>query len=171
MDDWNGGPQNLVTLAVNVPDLNPYSEETMACFTVKDILRQPGCDPFAFEIVSRASLSANRTSVRSLFHSHKPLKGPYGYEKIETGPTDARFEYYRKIEGGRTLLYACQIFANEGKRDGICEALGNRATGPALHYSCELGHLKDIDQIDASLHDLVESFTLKTGQSKLLKQD
>jgi hypothetical protein len=166
MDNWKGGPQSLVTLAVNIPDLKPFSEDTSTCFTEKDILRQKGCEPFSFEI--KASIPASADD-RKLLHGLKPTEGPFGFDKFNAGNGD---EYYRKIDDGNTLLYSCQTFDNNGKRDGICEPVGNTAIGgPALHYSFALNHLEDVDQIDASLRNLVDSFMIGAKDDRDDKDD
>jgi hypothetical protein len=38
MDNWNGGPQSLVSLHVNIPDLAPFSEKTRACLEVAGLV-------------------------------------------------------------------------------------------------------------------------------------
>jgi hypothetical protein len=166
MENWSGGPQALVTLRVNVPDLKPMTEETHACFTVAPSDRPPGCDPFEFHIEGRGMVSADEAfaNVRHLFHSQKPIEGPFGYAKYEIGPETARGEYYRKSEGGRTLLYWCQIVYIHDKRDGICSPIGDRvSTGSELTFFFDLEQLADIDQIDANLRKLVEGFNIQTG--------
>jgi len=164
MNNWHGGPQNLVTLAVNLPDFKPFSEDTVTCFTEKDILRKEGCDPFTFEIVAPGDVSASKAfaRIRDSFHMRTPIKWMHGYEKYVTGTGDARHEYFKKTVDGRMLLFECQSFDSEGGRDGLCEPLGNRAdAGPVLHYVFEMrGHLSNIDQIDASLRNLVNSFMI-----------
>jgi hypothetical protein len=157
MENWKGGPQKLVTLAVNIPDLKPFSEDTTTCFTEKDILRQEGCEPFSFEIVAPGQNSTGKASSSSnICKGHKPLQGPFGYQKYVLAPGE---EFYKKTEDGRILQYSCQVFESEGKRDGICEPVGNKSTdGPILHYNFALNHLEDIDQIDAGLRNLVDSF-------------
>jgi hypothetical protein len=167
MENWNGGPQALVSVRVNLPDLKPLTEETRTCFTILPTARPPGCDPFEFNIEARGMFSADEAfaNVRDLFHSQKPIEGSFRYEKYEVGPEDARVEYYRKVEDGRTLLYSCQIFDNHGKRDGVCDTIGDRvSTGGELAFHFFLGQLADIDKIDASLRRLVESFTMRSGE-------
>ncbi len=50
MENWKGGPQYIVTVAVNLPDLKPYSTETLPCFTTKAPERPPGCELLSFRI-------------------------------------------------------------------------------------------------------------------------
>jgi len=169
MADWNGGPQPLVTLTVNIPNLRPLSQDTLICFTQKATLRPPGCEPFPFDIEATGMVSADEAfaNSQSLSHSQQPIEGPFGYEKYEIGADNSRIEYYRKIEGGRTLLYTCQIFDNHGERDGICTPIGDRvSTGGTLHFFFNLRHLSDIAEIDASLRTLTERFTVLPEERK-----
>ena len=105
MESWNGGPQALVTVRVNISDLNPMTEKTRACFAAITTHRLPDCEPFEFRIEGRGMVSAGEAlaSARDLFHSQDPIDGPFGYEEYEVGPENARLEYYRKLENGRTL--------------------------------------------------------------------
>lgn len=166
MGNWNGGPQDLVSVRVNISDLKPMTEETRMCFTVAPGYRPSGCDPLEFNIGAHGMFSVDEifANSRKYFHNHDPIEGPFGYEKYEDGPENARVEFYRKIEGGRTLLYWCQIFDLDGKRGGLCYPEGDRlSTGGELTFSFDLSHLADIDKIDASLRKLVEGFTIQSG--------
>jgi len=174
MDDWNGGPQGIVTLRVNLPDLKPYSQETFNCFTAKPLDRPPGCEPFSFRIYgpggpAPASGAEAFEWSRHLFHSQVPIEGPYGLEKYEVGPDNARAEFYRKADDDRAPLYACKIFDNHGRRDGLCNPFGDRVeTGAELKFFFNLSHLNDITQIDANLRKLVEGFTIHSENGKWL---
>jgi hypothetical protein len=169
MDNWNGGPQGLVTVTVNLPDLKPLSRDTLACFTAKPPDRPSGCEPFSFRINGTGGPSADEAfaNMRHLFHSQVPIEGPFGFEKYEIGPENARLEYYRKIENGQTHVYGCQIFDNHGQRDGLCDPNSDRvATGAIIKFFFNLKHLHDIGEIDTNLRKLVEGFTLKSGDEK-----
>ena len=50
MENWKGGPQGLVGVRVNLPDLKPLTEETRTCFTILPTARPPECEPFEFNI-------------------------------------------------------------------------------------------------------------------------
>jgi hypothetical protein len=167
MEDWSGGPQGLVTLRINLSDLKPYSQDTFNCFTAKPLDRPPGCEPFSFRVYgpggpSPASGAEAFERSRNLFRSQIPIQGPYGFEMYEVGPDNARAEFYRKTDDDRLPLYACKIFDNHGRRDGLCDPLGDRVeTGAELRFFFNLSHLKDITQIDAELRQLVLGFTVK----------
>jgi hypothetical protein len=166
MEDWNGGPQAVVTLRVNLPDLEPYSKETFNCFTPKPLDRPSGCEPFSFRINGPVGPSPAEVfeRVRHLFHSQVPIEGPYGFEKYEVGPDNARAEYYyRRVDNDQAPFYVCQIFDNRGRRDGLCSPVSDHvATSGTLKFFFNLSHLKDITQIDADLRQLVLRFTVKT---------
>jgi hypothetical protein len=166
MEDWNGGPQELVTLTINLPDLKPYSKETINCFTAKPLDRPSGCEPFSFRIYGPGGPSGAESLERHrhLFHNQVPIKAPYGFDEYEVGPEGTRLELYRRADNDSTPLYVCQIFDNHGRRDGQCYPFGDRVTtGATLNFFINLSHLKDIAQIDADIHQLVLGFTVKAG--------
>lgn len=115
MDNWAGGSQGLVTLRVNIADMKPMTEETRQCFSVAPLSRSPGCEPFNFLIEGKPLVSADEAfkNMRHLFRSQIPERTAVGYEKYEVGPENAGTEYYRKVEGGQTRLYACQVSSNQ----------------------------------------------------------
>ena len=166
MDDWSGGPQGLVTVTVNIPDMKPLSAETRACFTTKATERPSDCEPLSFTINAGSVVSAAEalTNIKNLTHNQNPKTSSYGFQIYKVGPESARTEYYTTSENDRILLYACQIFNNHGKRDGLCDPVGDRLpTGAAIHFFIGLRHLKDITQIDTRLRRLTEEFTVQPG--------
>lgn len=169
MDNWSGGPQGLVTVTVNIPDMKPLSVETQACFTVKATDRPPGCEPLSFTINAGSVVSAGEalTNIKRLFHFQHPETFLYGFQMYKIGPENAGTEFYTKFANGRRLLFACQIFDNHGKRDGLCDPVGDRLpTGAALHFFIALRHLKDIAQIDDKLRNLTEEFTVRPREGE-----
>jgi hypothetical protein len=116
MENWSGGPQALVTISINLPDLKPRSDETLAYFTAKWPSQLPGCEPFSFVINPPGGPSAEKAFERSkaLFKRQSPTAGPSGFEKYETSPPDARTEYYRGIENGITRFYYCHFASSKG---------------------------------------------------------
>jgi hypothetical protein len=168
MQNWNGGPQDIVTVRVNIPDMKPLTEETRACFFDKSFNRTPGCEPFEFTIRG-IGLPADATfsNQKRLFHNQMPIFGPFGFEVYEFGSEGARNEIYRKVIGGRTTLYSCYIFDNHGKRDGLCHPDSDRvASGAEIHFFFNLRELADITKIDANLRSLVDRFTVQTKDVK-----
>jgi hypothetical protein len=81
MDNWSGGPQSLVTVRVNLPDMNPLTEETRACFSAAPSSRPPGCEPLSFTINEPGGPSADEAfaNLRRLFQSQVPAEGPAGF--------------------------------------------------------------------------------------------
>jgi hypothetical protein len=169
MDNWNGGPQPLVTLTINLPDMKPFTKETFDCFTSKGTQRPPGCEPFSFRINAPVGPSADEVLERNrdLFHSQTPMPGPFGFEEYESGPPSARTEWYKKIEDGRTRLYRCHFVGDTSERHGLCVPVSDAATtGAAIKFFFSPTHLSDITEIDASLRKLVEGFTVQPGDEK-----
>jgi hypothetical protein len=162
MDHWEGGPQVLVTLRVNLPDLKPLTEETRQCFSVAPLYRPLGCEPFKFWIEGKPLVSADEAfaNARKLFRDGSPMPGPDGFEKYEMGPETARSEYYKKAVNGKTLLYTCLISDNRGKRAGICHPISDQTpAGAGINFLFDLDHVSDVETIDTRARDLVESFT------------
>jgi hypothetical protein len=161
MGNWSGGPQNLVTLAVNIHDLRPLSQDTVTCFAAKPPDRSGTCEPFSFTIKVATGPSAEAAFERSrhLFRSALPIDEPTGFEKYEVGQEDSRLEYYRKSGNDRTLLYVCFVSENQSNRNGLCTPIGDRLTaGPSIQFFFDLKKIEDIAQIDAKLRKLVDGF-------------
>ena len=169
MENWNGGPQGLVTVRVNIPDLKPLDETTRDCFTKPGSFSTSICDPLSFTINVTGTVTAEQgfENSRPIYRNQSPLDGPFGYERYEIGPDNARIEFYRKVENGRTLIYHCQIFQRLGKRDGICDPSGDRVSnGSEIHFFFSLRHLADIAEIDRDLRTLTEHFTVTPVDNK-----
>lgn len=117
--------------------MKPLSPEMMACFKAKPTERPPGCEPLSFIVTGTGLVTADEAFAngRSIYRNQLPLEGPFGYELWEIGPDNARAELYRKIQDGRTLVYTCTIFDNHGKRDGVCDPVGDRLNaGGEIHF-------------------------------------
>lgn len=168
MDNWAGGLQDLVTVRVNLPDLGPITPATHECFSRAALRGTPGCDPLSFTINAPGGVSSDEAfaNITQSFRNKIPIQGPSGYEKYEIGPDNARVETYRKADGGRTLLYLCQIF-NNGERAGMCYPIGDRlADGAVLQFYFPLRLLADVEKIDDDLRRFVGNCTVHTGDSK-----
>jgi hypothetical protein len=165
MDNWAGGPQSMVTIRVNLPDLKPLAAENRACFTGAPADQPAGCLPLSFIIDSPGGPSAQQAFERSrtLFHSQTPIKTSFGLDKYEVGPADARIEFY-KSAGGASPLYRCLISDNRGKRAAVCDEIGDRVKGgPVIHFFFDLEQLPTIDQENSRLRELVEHFIAESG--------
>jgi hypothetical protein len=170
MDSWNGGPQDLVTVRINFPDLEPLTDRKRICFSAVPANRPIGCEPLTVTINAPGNFTADDAfaRIRHLFHSQVPASGPDGFEKYELGPEPAGVEYYRKVEGSRIVLYKCQIFMNHGVRDGVCDSVGDQlTTGSVLHFYFPLRLLPQIAEFDQALRTLVENFSVgKSGAAQ-----
>jgi hypothetical protein len=126
MSNWAGGPQEFVSMRVNGPHLTPLTEATRQCLSgdpfalSAEIMIKPasrtGCMPFQFDIADPNGREASGITaeqefkkIRPLAQSRGALDGPSSFEKYEFVLNDARMEAYRKIEGGRMLLYVCAV--------------------------------------------------------------
>jgi hypothetical protein len=169
MDNWNGGPQAIVTLTVNLPDLKPLSQDTLNCFTSKAPNRPLGCEPFSFRINGSGGPSANEVFERfkkDFFHDQTPTLEPSGLAKYEYGPATAPIGMYKIIKGDQTRLYSC-FFDGSDQVHGVCQPISDSTTmGAVIKFFFSPKHLSDIVEIDANLHKLVESFTVQPESGK-----
>jgi hypothetical protein len=169
MDNWNGGPQSLVSLHVNIPDLAPFSEKTRACFTASAAALPPGCQPLQFNITLHGLVSVDQAfnNVKSLFRKQEPMAGPSGFERYAIGEDSNGLDYFRKIEFGRTNLYWCHTSYDNGTRNGLCRPVADwAATDTGLQFFFSLRELPDITRLDESLRGLVEHFALRPADGK-----
>jgi hypothetical protein len=182
MSNWAGGPQEFVTMRVNGPRLTSLTEATRHCLSADpfalsaEIIIKPnsrtGCMPFQFDLADRDGRDASGVTaeqefekIRPLAQSQGALTGPSGFEKYEFVLNDARMEAYRKVAGGRMLLYVCAVSDDHGRRDGVCRPIGDRPTaGAELNFVFSLGMLSVIEEIDADLRRLVDGFVVRRGQ-------
>lgn len=167
MENWEGGPQALVVLRVNVDDMQPRTDATRTCFDVVPAKRPPGCDPLQFNVNAPGGVSADQafTNARSLFRTQIATPTSFGFEKYEIGPESARTEYYLRIAKGRTLLYSCFEPDVDGNRQGVCRPIGDRTengAGITFHFPPEM--LPKIEKIDSRIRQLVDSFTVAKDQ-------
>ncbi|HEX3971471.1 MAG TPA: hypothetical protein VHX19_09110 [Stellaceae bacterium] len=164
MDNWSGGPQALVTIRVNVDDMQPVTSETLRCFNVPPAKRPPNCHPMEFNIDAPGGVSADQAfaNSRGLFHSQIGIPTTFGFERYEAGPHNVRSVYYRRLEDSQTVLYECTIFEDD---QGVCRPVGDYAAsgaGITFHFPPQM--LPQIEEIDLRVRQLVDSFTVGTGQ-------
>ena len=100
MDDYDRGPQELVTFKVTFPGFEPLTDKTRQCLTSAPAHLPPGCIPIEFWINggNGVGLSDDEkfNNARKLFHSQTAKQGPHEFEVYDTGPPDALAETYRK---------------------------------------------------------------------------
>jgi hypothetical protein len=163
MDNWNGGPQGLVTVRLSFPDLQPITDTNRKCVTGPPLWGHSACEYVEFTINQPGSLTAEQAfeNSRDIYRNQTPITAPFGFEKYEIGPENARLEDYRKVENGRTLFYTCIIQYVSGERNGLCSTTRDQLpSGAGLFFFFNMNHLHDIAEIDAKLRNLVESFTI-----------
>jgi hypothetical protein len=182
MSNWAGGPQEFVTMRLNGPHLTPLTAATRLCLSddpfalSAEIMIRPasrtGCMPFEFDVADPDGREASGVTAEQEFEKIRPLAqsqgalvGPSSFEKYEFVLNDARMEAYRKVEGGRMLLYVCAVSDDHGRRDGVCRPMGGRPTAAAeLNFVFSSSMLGVIQEIDAGLRRLVDGFAIKRGR-------
>lgn len=163
MEDWSGKDQGLITLRVNLPDMQPLTEKNIACFLVKPTDRPPGCEPFDFRVSASGGLSAERAfeNMRPLFRSQIPSLTKDGFERYDVGPLDARTTYYRKTFNGRPVLYSCFTHGKSDPLPGICEPIADKTdTGSVIQFFFPPDELSRFVNADEDLRKLVNGFLL-----------
>lgn len=157
MDDWNGGRQEVVSMRLDYPALRPVEEDNKECF-----LRIKVCRLYDVVLFNSAMETAEIFSnMTDLFHRPYPKHGPYGLELYEVGPENARQEFYRKVIGGRSIVFICDPFDNRGKRDAVCHNVTRTRSGATLSYYFPIEDLHDSIGIDQKLNNLVNSFSFR----------
>ena len=164
MDNWNGGPQELVKFKLTFPNFEPLTEKTKDCLTAPRAYWPKGCAPIEFWVNGKDGLSDDDhfNNARNLFHSQVSQPGPAGFEMYETGPENARVETYRKKTLNHTILIDC--IGNKQDEHGIvtCENYGSPLfNGNGLSYILDYNRLEDAEKIDYGIRSLLSSFTLK----------
>jgi hypothetical protein len=168
MDNWAGGPQDLVTIRVNLPDLKPFGDDNRTCFTGAPADRPAGCWLLSVVIDPPGGPTAEQAfeRMRSFFHSQAPIETPLGLDKYEVGPPNARMEFYRILEG-KPPLYSCQIKDSHGRRGGFCDPIGDWIKhGAVIHFFFDLDQLPTINEINHKLRKLVENFMVEPGGNR-----
>jgi hypothetical protein len=101
MSNWNGGPQELVTMRLSFPDLAPITEATRRCVTGPSLWGHLPCEYVDLRIGGSGGVTAQQAfeNMKSLYRNTRPINAPFGYEKYEIGPEESRTEVYRKVEG------------------------------------------------------------------------
>jgi hypothetical protein len=157
MDSWNGGPQEVVSIRLDYPELSPVVDDNKDCF-----LRRKVCRLYDLVMLDTAMETTRIFSnMTDLFHKPYPKHGPYGLELYEVGPENARIEFYRKITDGHTVVFICDLFDNRGKRDAICHNVTRTRSGATLSYYFPIKDLHAAAEVDKKLRDLIDSFSLR----------
>jgi hypothetical protein len=164
MDDWNGGAQTLVKLKVTFPGFEPLTRATATCLSLSAAFRPTTCTPVEFVLRNGGTYEppdeVRFNNVRDLFHSQDPLPGPYGFELYETGPPEARINTYRKVTPQHTLVIFCFLHSSDQPM-AVCNSVSRLESGVALSYFLYSDQLKDAEQIDTGIRQLIRSFQLE----------
>lgn len=165
MENWSGGPQDMVNFRATFPGMQPLTEKTARCLTQPRAYWPPGCIPIEFWIHGgRGALSDDDhfNNMRDLFHGQIPEKGPAGFEIYRFGPEDAPTEVYRKRTPEHTILVTCLYDALDGHRKAVCENYASPLpNGDSLFYLIDLEQIPNAEKIDSAVRSLIASFTLK----------
>jgi hypothetical protein len=157
MDDWNGGPQQVVSMRLDYPSLSPVDEHNKDCFFHKE-----ACHLYDVVLLDSAMETAEIFShMIGLFHKPNPQRGPYDLELYEVGPENARQEFYRKVVDGRAIVFICAPFINSGRRDAVCHNVIRTRSGVTMSYYFSIFDLRDAVDVDIKLNNLVDSFSFR----------
>jgi len=162
MEDWNGGAQTLIRLKVTYPGVEPLTPETAQCLALSAALRPAPCTPVGFSLRGGGAYEppddVRFNNARGLFHSQQPLPGPYGFELYETGPPEARINTYRKSTPLHLLVINC-FLPNAGPNHlAVCHSDSRLGSGNVLSYFLYSDQLKDAEEIDRGIRQLISRF-------------
>jgi hypothetical protein len=176
MDDWQGGPQRQVMIRVNIPKLEPMSDQTRDCFIQKPYPNLPydeaDCNPVDVRISGPGTPTTKAGTdelIAKLHAAHmlsadQPQTTPFGFDYFEILRDNVELAFYRKMSDERMLLYMCLLMIrDDGARRGQCTPSGDQlSTGAMITFSFQQGLFANgVDKIDASLRTLIEGFSQK----------
>lgn len=168
MEDWSGKEQGLITLRVNLTDMSPVTEATIACFRARPTERPLGCEPFDFRITSGGPAAEQILErSRDRFHDQNPTEMPFGLEKYQIGSGANVTEYYVGRLNDRLALYWCTVHESDGKHYGTCRPEGDKIyTGAAIDFFLNPNKISEIAAIDDKIRALVKAFTVSGGSDR-----
>jgi hypothetical protein len=167
MDSWGkGGPQYAVSLIAHVPDMKPLPQSADNCVMDRGITNTSNpCGIFRFLLGSGRGRPPDDLFAAAHLQSDAPTAGPFGFEEydLRDNEHERTIVFFRKVVDGRTYFYRCDVVGSGAGRDEQCSSLGESATpsGGTLSFSFDPSVLGNIVQIDAALHQLVNSFVAK----------
>jgi hypothetical protein len=97
-------------------------------------------------------------------HPELGKPGPYGFTLFSSGPKDARSDFYRKIVDGKTIMFFCQPYDIDGKHGAICNHVAHTSSGATFFYFFDLSGLRDALEVEKSLKQLVDGFSIKDNK-------
>ncbi len=167
MDDWSGGPQQLVVFRVTYPGFRPLDPSTRRCLEASVSFSGRECAPMDFIISRGYSVSDEKSfeNRRDLFRSQVPKQlRSTGFEEYETGSDDARIVTFRKREGDHWLLFDCDHGVSFGTSNNgpferaPCHLASRLPNGNELIYHFFEGQLAVIADKDIGIRRLIHQF-------------
>jgi hypothetical protein len=169
MDTWTGGPQTLVVFRVTYPDLAPLTHASQRCFFAPPNFDGNGCAPQEFFVTVGSAVSDEEgfANFRSTFLSQTPENGPFGFERYNTGPPDARIATYRKRVAEHWLIFSCRHGSSfesttaERHERAVCTRTSRLPNGNELGYHFYEGELSIVERMDERLREMIHGFEVK----------
>lgn len=153
---WKGGKMDGVNMHALLPDFKPYSQETKAEF---ERLGHGNKIGFLLEYsphqLSRAQFFERRYPADSI---KRAKNGPFGFHMFQLPPKGFVGEeiYYRYLEDGSFFFLECST--NKKHKSPGCSGSTSLGDGFFVDYSYSRDYLKDWQQIEQGLRDLIYRF-------------
>lgn len=167
MDNYKGGPQELVTFKVTFPGFDPLTDKTRQCLTQPQAHWPPGCIPLEFWIDGQGKgmppLSDKRVFTNSLdlFPDKTPKQGPSGLDVYRNGADKTPLELYTKKTSTHLLVILCRYYEMSTRTVGLCTNYGSPlSNGNGLSYRLDIEQIENAEKMDAGMRSLIDSFTL-----------
>lgn len=171
MNNYNGGPQEMVTFKATYPGLEPLSDKTRQCLTQPRAYWPPGCIPLTFWIDGGAE-KVGMPVISDDDHFNNSTRGytgaivkqtPNGLTLYQYGSGLKRSDIYRRKTESHNLFITCDYFDNHGKRDAICKNYYSPLPDGdnSLSYRLDLDQIDNAEKIDDGMRSLIASFTVK----------
>ena len=157
---WAGDRQEEVTLEVTYPGLQPFNEQTRACF-------EKGYPCPLQQITIMDSAQSSDTifqGMRPLFSKQKSMKSLYGYDAYSVGPPDQRIEFFTKPVSSGNLTFDCFPPVPEDGFPGLCSRSMPFMLHTTVFYRFSYTSIPEQEHRDARLYELAQSFVIKREQ-------
>lgn len=156
------------TLRVTFPGLEPLIERTRACFENK-VTRNNDCRILEIRIhgsggPGAGGLALTRKEMIENFKAHFPAiiprSGPHGFLVYELGPENARSEFYWREEDD--LFFRCSVnFEGDSRGEGVCDdsvPLNDKNHAGFFFRRSQIG---SIPEIEAAIRKLMDQFVVR----------
>lgn len=159
MDDWSGGPQHIVTIALNFPDLSPKTSENSACFAHIGVEKRFSCWPLDILLEEASDLSEEQRlrNVLAATPGASPKTGPYGYTIYNLSLIPDGATLYTKMTPEGLLMFDC-VFDEDVQfgRIGLCRLAKNYSDHTSLLVRFDDRLLPDIEQVVFNVRHILE---------------